>query len=252
MYVFIDKNQSLRMKKTFLYIWILLLLAAAAAPLSAQAAEDKRCVLAEMNGEVKAGEFFVQPIGGGLEFRLRPLPGNTGWDIQVDQQGRRSYPDYVELATPPYRSMNERELATTFGVRAQEAISWSPRSFRFLTSPAQAAAGARHFALVAGLRKADAAAVQHAQQQLGTVLATAASGELKVVDARIVLGVGDPVGGSAEWAERLAHTPYQTESVARPSAVGELRWIRFRARLWLPAGWAVPLAIAKGRTSCQH
>ena len=40
------------------------------------------------------------------------------------------------LATPPYESISQREVGTTFGIRAQDAIGWNPRSFRFFTNPA--------------------------------------------------------------------------------------------------------------------
>jgi hypothetical protein len=35
-----------------------------------------------------------------------------------------------------YNSINEREIGTTFVLRAQDAIGWNPRSFRFLLNPA--------------------------------------------------------------------------------------------------------------------
>lgn len=213
------------------------------------------CQLAEINGEVKAGESFHAPIGGGLEFRLLALPGKTGWDIQVDQAGRVSYPDYVELATPPYRSMNQREVATTFGVRAQEAISWNPRSFHFVTTPQEAALGAKKFAIVAGIEPNHSQSEQsRAQSELAAVLSRSAEGELKIVDARIVQGTGDPAPGTMDWADRLARTSHVMENAepGKQSKTGELRWIRFRLRLWLPAGWVVPKQIAQGSASCQH
>jgi len=213
------------------------------------------CQLAEINGEVKAGESFREAIGGGLEFRLLALPGKTGWDIQMDQIGRVSYPDYVELATPPYRSMNQREVATTFGVRAQEAISWNPRSFHFVTNPQQAAIGAKSFAIVAGIEpKHSPSEWNRAQTELAAVLSHAAEGELKIVDARIVQGIGDPAPGTTDWSDRLARTSHVMENAdpGKQSPTGELRWIRFRLRLWLPEGWAVPKSIAQGKTSCQH
>jgi len=240
----------------------LLFLPVAGAPFAANAQQPKAapkhavCQLAELTGEVKAGESFAAAIGGGLEFRLHALPGKKGWDIQMDQLGHTSYPDYVELATPPYRSMNERELATTFGVRAQEAISWNPRNFHFVTNAQQFAQGAKSFAIVAGIgpQNHGPAEMRQAQVELGSVLARTSEGELKILDAKIVQGTGDPVPGTTDWTERLARTSHEMEDIepGKQSLTGELRWVRFRVRLWLPGGWAVPTAIAKGGASCTH
>jgi hypothetical protein len=37
------------------------------------------------------------------------------------------------LVSPPYDSVNEREVGTTLSLRAQDGIGWNPRSFRILT-----------------------------------------------------------------------------------------------------------------------
>ena len=59
----------------------------------------------------------------------------SGWDLVVDREPAAGFPDALLLATLPYNSINEREIGTTFGLRAQDAIGWNPRSFRFIVTP---------------------------------------------------------------------------------------------------------------------
>ena len=79
-------------------------------------------------------------LGQGWTFRVLPIPplaaGYSGWDLVVDRDPPAGYPDALPLATLPYNSINEREVGTTFGLRAQDAAGWNPRSFRF-TDPAE-------------------------------------------------------------------------------------------------------------------
>ena len=95
------------------------------------------CEKLELLGEVHAAQEWKAAFGEGWVFRLIPIhPGNagySGWDLVVDREAGAGFPDALLLATPPYRSINEREVGTTFGVRAQDAIGWNPRSFHFLT-----------------------------------------------------------------------------------------------------------------------
>ena len=53
----------------------------------------------------------------------------------VDRGQHSGFPDAFLLATMPYDSINEREMGTTFGLRAQDAIGWNLRSSRFLLKP---------------------------------------------------------------------------------------------------------------------
>ena len=96
------------------------------------------------SGEVSAGQEWKADFGQGWVFRLLPIDtsswagkaGYSGWDLVVDREQPAGYPDALLVATPPYNSINEREVGTTFGLRAQDAIGWNPRSFRFLTNAA--------------------------------------------------------------------------------------------------------------------
>src|ERR1700722_5131673 len=83
-----------------------------------------------LEGEVKAGSEYVRPIGEGLEVMLEPLA--SGWILRVLPVGvARPAHDYAELATPPYQSVNPLLISTDFSFRAQDAVGWNPREFRF-------------------------------------------------------------------------------------------------------------------------
>jgi hypothetical protein len=95
----------------------------------AEAADNLR-----FSGEVVRGQEFRKSLGSGLVFRLEP--NDSGWAITViperaaDPQCR----DYVWVVTPPYRSSNARIINTDYGVKATEALKWSPRDFAFVTN----------------------------------------------------------------------------------------------------------------------
>ena len=62
-------------------------------------------------GTVHRDEIWRHPIGGGLEFRLTPMSGvsSGAWDIGIWPVD--SVPiDYAAVATPPYRSINPRDI----------------------------------------------------------------------------------------------------------------------------------------------
>ena len=99
----------------------------------------RACGKVVLTGEVNGGQEWKAAIGEGWVFRLVPIragvpaAAGTWWWIASRGAG---YPDALLLATPPYNSINEREVGTTYGLRAQDAIGWNPRSFHFLTDPA--------------------------------------------------------------------------------------------------------------------
>jgi len=102
--------------------------------------DTRVCRKVELTGEVSAGQEWSAAVGEGWIFRVVPIAasgkGYTGWDLVMDRAGGDravggGYPDALLLATPPYGSLNEREIGTTFGMRAQDSIAWTPRRFRF-------------------------------------------------------------------------------------------------------------------------
>src|SRR5215472_16512677 len=107
----------------------------------ALAAPQRFCQRVTLQGEVNSGQQWQASLGQGWVFRILPIPplpeDYSGWDLVVDRDPPAGYPDALLLATLPYNSINEREIATTFGLRAQDAIGWNPRSFHFLTGVGQ-------------------------------------------------------------------------------------------------------------------
>jgi hypothetical protein len=89
-------------------------------------------------GEVNAGQEWKAAFGEGWVFRVLPIQagkaGFSGWDLVVDREQPAGFPDALLLGTPPYNSINEQEVGSTFGLRAQDGIGWNPRSFRFLST----------------------------------------------------------------------------------------------------------------------
>ena len=122
---------------------VALALMASAAPWSiASPVPQAACQKIVLWGEVSAGQEWKAGFGQGWVFRVLPIdsaktpPGQasySGWDLVVDREQPAGFPDALLMATPPYESINEREVGTTFGLRAQDSIGWNPRSFRFLT-----------------------------------------------------------------------------------------------------------------------
>src|SRR5580698_3517284 len=93
-------------------------------------ADAATCRRAVLEGEVRAGDEYVRPMGNGLEVMLEPLA--SGWILRVlPVSGPRPAHDYAELATPPYESVSPLLIGTDFSFRAQDAVAWNPRQFRF-------------------------------------------------------------------------------------------------------------------------
>lgn len=225
------------------------------------AAAPAACRRAAFSGEVKAGSAWSTPIGMGWVFRILPIQpasaGYSGWDLVVDRAQPAGFPDALLLATPPYNSINEREIGTTFGLRAQDAIGWNPRTFSFILDPG-ALRLAQSFYLE--LQRDGAFAAAHAaNQQDATAMSRlldlqkhAARGEFDILDARIVPGAADAAPYAQSWSLAASKTPHEAES-AGPGAGsprGSLRWMRFAVTLWLPETWKLPPGVRSVAASC--
>jgi len=226
-----------------------------------QAAPAKNCQRVVLSGEVKAGREWKQAFGRGWIFRVLPIQAGkedyTGWDLVVDREEGAGYPDALLLATPPYRSVNEHEVGTTFGLRAQDAVGWNPRSFRFLTTPDALQQGQRLFAQL------EAGGAATTEQTTQRALATkglmdleqhASAGEFRIVDARLAPGIADAAPFAETWAhaaERTAHTVGPPLS-GKASARGELQGMRFAVTLWLPGNWKSPVGSRTERVVCPE
>ncbi|HEY3704150.1 MAG TPA: hypothetical protein VGL22_03760 [Terracidiphilus sp.] len=222
---------------------------------AAWAAASTQCENVIITGEVTAGQEWKSVLGQGWVFRVVPVPplqaGYSGWDLVVDRDQPVGFPDALYMATPPYGSINQREIATTYGVRAQDAVGWNPRSFRFLIDPkalteAQALYRSAFRNVPGPTEDAGAAA------RLLDLQKSAAAGELRILDAGLVPGTSDPAPFAQAWTQAASRTGYHVESDAanHSSARGALRWMRFELTLWLPSGWRVPRDLHASRTRC--
>jgi hypothetical protein len=217
----------------------------------------------EVQGDVRAGQEWRTPLGQGWVFRVVPISpsqaGYNGWDLAVDRDPPAGYPDALLLATLPYHSINEREIGTTFGLRAQDAVGWNPRSFRFLLNPSEFREAQQWFRqLMPDATSANSGTAKpagtDAPQRLLQLQKGAASGQLRILDARIVPGVADPEPFAQAWALAFARTEHEIES-AQPgheSAAGKLLWMRFELTLWLPARWNLPSGLHGILVSCPE
>ncbi|UWZ83981.1 hypothetical protein [Occallatibacter riparius] len=203
------------------------------------AAPSNSCSKLVLEGEVTAGHEWKAPLGQGWLFRIVPVPpiqaGYSGWDLAVDRSDPAGFPDALYLATPPFGSINEREIATTFGLRAQDAIGWNPRTFHFLIDP-------KSFHEAQQAYPSASSVDPKAMNRLLELQKNAASGEFRILHAHLVPGTADPAPFAQQWALAASRTPHQIESSANSqgSSRGELRSLRFRLTLWLPAKWAFP------------
>jgi len=237
------------------------LLAAALCPVSP--AQPPACQKIVLTGEVTARQPWSAPFGQGWVFRLVPLqPGSagySGWDLVVDRDPPAGFPDALLVATPPYNSINEHEVATTFGLRAQDAIGWNPRSFHFLTDPAAfresqklfqalGATGNRPQPPVPGTPAANAI------QRLLKINQTASAGQFRILDARLAPGVSDAASYAEPWAlasPKTRHT-FEPSSTGSSTPLGELHWLQFSVTLWLPAAWKSPPALHPTSAACSE
>lgn len=213
-------------------------------------------------GDVSMGHEWKAPIGQGWFFRVIPIqPANSsysGWDLVVDRDPPAGFPDALLLATPPYNSINEREVGTTFGLRAQDAIGWNPRSFRFITDPGefeQAQAAYRELARVGGLQAGPSKGATPAQaaatRKLVGLLRSNASGQFRIVDAHLAPGVADAQPYAETWALQSMKTRQSYDSPGfAPTPLGQLHWISFSISLWLPGSWKTPPSIHGTPSSC--
>ena len=231
-----------------------------AAPLRAST-----CARIDLTGLVNAGEEWKTALGEGWVFRVLPIvpgpEGYTGWDLVVDRDPPAGYPDALLLATPPYNALNDREIGTTYGLRAQDAIGWNPRSFHFLTNPAAFKEGQKLFLDLAQRLHVQPAAPAHdgaglavyqLARQLAELRAGAAAGVLRILDAGLAPGNGDPTPFAQNWAAQGSSMSYilEPQSGAIPSPRGELDWIRFSITLWLPLGWKLPPGVSALPATC--
>lgn len=206
------------------------------------------CRAAVVEGELNAGKPFTQPLGGGLKLYFQPLA--SGWILRVvPASGPVGDHDYAELATPPYQSVTPLAISTDFAFRAQDAIGWNPRRFRFATS-----AASFHRLEQAYLRFEAAGAVPSGdvQAELARQIAQTADATLTILDSRLVGGTADQWQQAAVVASHFnstAHTLVQ-EPDGSTSPLGRIVWLRFRLELNLPTSFPVNPGLHLEPTPC--
>jgi len=217
------------------------------------------CTKVVFSGEVSAGEAWQTSLGQGWVFRILPIPpgqgGYSGWDLIVDRDPPAGYPDGLLLATLPYNSINEREIGTTFGLRAQDAIGWNPRSFHFMIDPAEYREAQQVY-----LELAKAGALSGAVSQTGSqrmerllrLLKNTAAGEFHIEDVRLNPGIGDPAPFAQAWTLAALRVPHEIVAApdGRSSQRGSLEWMRFSVTLWLPGSWKLPAGLHETPAPC--
>jgi hypothetical protein len=205
------------------------------------------CVRGVLEGEVRAGERYVRPVGNGLEVMLEPLA--SGWILRVLPVSEpRPAHDYAELATPPYESVSPLLISTDFSFRAQDAVAWNPRHFRF-------AADGRAFqqmsVMYAEYRRTDAPSAA-VQEGLAKLVSRAPEGTVQILDAHFVPGTADQSKMAAMVASHFNATPHSLEQPVdgKASALGRLTWIRFRISLELPPEFHADRGVTLERYAC--
>jgi len=192
------------------------------------------CKRAVIDGELLAGEAFSQTIGGGLKIFFQPIA--SGWILRVvPAAGSMGEHDYAELATPPYRSVTPLSISTDFAFRAQDAVGWNPRRFRFATSAASFVRLERMYE-----RLMAAGTVPALEAELASEIGQAAEGTFTILDAKLAPGMADQGSAAAAVASHFtttAHTLVQAPD-GHTSPLGRLVWLRFRLVLDLPHGFA--------------
>lgn len=252
---------------TSMHPWCICLCIACLLPgLAARPAAPHACRKVTLAGEVFAGQEWRQAIGQGWVFRVMPIQPDarsgrfySGWDLVVDRDPPAGFPDALLVATPPYNSMNEREIGATFGLRAQDAIGWNPRSFHFLIDAAAFRESRELYRILGSVRypmqapAADSPQNMAIQRQL-KINEKAAAGQFRILDARLVPGLADPAPYAEKWAlaaARMAHTD-EAPAPGHATPLGELHWIRFSVALWLPGGWNLPRTLDAAPAPCPE
>jgi hypothetical protein len=204
----------------------------------------KDCLQAVFEGDVKAGQSFEREFAPGLKFLLEPLNQGSGWIVRVLPVGQlRGAHDFAELATPPYRSVTPLAVSTDFAFRAQDAVGWNPRRFRY----AKDAASARRLeGLYAGVIANDA----RANSELAELTMQQPEGELQILNAVMVPGTANQWQQAAAVALHFENTPHEVEQGTQPTSLGNLEELQFRVKLQLEPRVRAAQGVAEEKNPC--
>ncbi len=252
-------------------LWLALgMVAMAAARSQAGTPLQASCAKALLTGEVNAGQEWRAAFGEGWVFRVLPIQTGkggvregvySGWDLAVDREQPAGFPDALLVATPRYNSINEREVGTTFGLRARDAIGWNPHSFRFLTSSSPFPESQKLYQPLGRDGQLSLASPESAGQntpeagsirRLLELAGQSSAGMFRIVDARLTAGVADAAPYAENWAlqsrRRRIRTSLRPRGKSTPK--GKLDWMRFSVTLWLPGAWKAPAELHAAPGAC--
>jgi hypothetical protein len=143
-------------------------------------------------GEVLHGQIYEHDVGHDLVFRLTPATSDEGGGWVIGMWPTTEPPDevieYVEIATPPYHSYNERYLAATAGYSAREAVEITKRRFYFVQSLAD-----EHIAsevVNAVLYPSTVSEDERARIDSESAAINLGSGEFRILHSRVTPGKG--------------------------------------------------------------
>ena len=185
---------------------------------------------------------FRKPISPLLDLLLQPV--HSGWILRVvphgmspAELGNPSLLDYAELATPPYQSITPLSVSTDFAFRAQDAIGWNPRRFRFAPTTVV------YQGLLAGYQRFLAekgAARAQRERELAALVAQSPEGLFTILDSKLVPGAADQWAGAAAVSAAFTETAHTLDLPAEGQAtpLGKILALRFRIQLYLPQGFA--------------
>lgn len=224
-----------------------------------------------LTGEVSAGNEWKTGFGEGWVFRVLPIPrekaaaGVGGWDLVVDRLDPAGFPDALLVANPPYNLINSREVGTSFGLRAQDAIGWNPRHFHFMTNRSDFRQAQKAYLFLnrngeLGGQAHDAAsgrkqkALHRAMERFEKLARDSLPGEFRILDARLTPGAAKAQPYAANWAFQSAKTPHTDEVPAGGAAtpLGSLQWMQFSVTLWVPGSWRAPKNIQQPPMPCPQ
>ena len=192
---------------------------------SAAATAATACPAVAFEAEVARGQAFTTPLNPSLDFKLEAVP--AGWMVRVlPHSAPRPVHDAAELANPPYRSPTPVLISTDFAFRAQDAIAWNPRTFRFLTKPAQVIVAEAAFQATLHDPTHPAAGVA-----LYPLLAQAAEAKLTIMDAEIAGGTANQTKAAALVATHFAETAHVVRADVAPTPLGAILHLRFRVEV---------------------
>jgi hypothetical protein len=167
----------------------------------------------------------------------------------LPQTGVRPPHDYAELATPPYQSVNPLLLSTDFSFRAQDAVGWNPRRFRFALNVEDYQSLLKAYEAYRLTQPATAVA----QTELIKIVGRMPEGTMEILDARLVPGTADQTSAAAAVASHFTTTAHTLDmpTGGKATPLGRVNWVRFRIRLDLPATFRSDPRVQLEKHTCR-